>query len=1207
MNRLCLSAALSALAVSATFADAVVTNSWIYVKDQALTDGRWCSYWYKNQWSLEAEPTADQIVEFGPGNATVANSLAVFCRETASDKTLEKLPFPANGFTSKGIVMRYPASAPAWIDQVSFSDYLSNWFELQLGSEGVTMLGAGDAESTRSMPSIYGASPLTLTTSQTWRIGSSAWKTLGSTWSTLGCDLKSAPDVTWRILGKGTIRFCGLSADGGRIMSREGGTSKDFGGKVFANAFLMMEGASQVARLGTNSVEITCETVDGQRAFPGLRFRFGESDDTSWTPVAFAAPLVLTATNPSIYDGSSTSLTALPIVAEERHGLRAWVSFPKGIGGTFCDKGLLFGYDMSGADGGGVYPGRMYAMQMRRDTVRFVLDGDNSGLVPQHAGDQILLTTVVMPATANALGANNAIDLVMPQLTSWASFTPSVLGVIASNGVTVASNIRQSGSHYTHGVHAAVVIGSEGAGNTRFTGEIQLSTSGSGENFSDMHYNSVLVLTADKGGSATLEGKVTSLIRTTVNGTGDVRLSNAANVLNKANGIGIRSGRLIAGANGAVGHGVIRVGEAAPVRYTVRAVQTSRFARNSVKVTLSPDDGVTPTKAVFTAAPTVDGVTLKKGDLVLMASQDYFESSTILDGVFEVTSDDAKTWTLKPEFDGAAARDAAYGIRIHVAEGDHFAGRDFYWAEHMTDREATYRTLGGSNKFAIYDDAAEHPDTGLLADGGVTVANDITVANDGTGKAEIGAATAGTAVFTGSVTVEKPTLEIYAPAGATVQVSGLIRNATGGKLTLVKTGPGKAVLAQLDATVTDIRIADGTLNFTYVDTDAVQPLLHLDAMNDASLTKVTETIGDAEVTSVTRTRWADTRGAAYPYVRSCHDRWAPKVADWPWSVPRHNRDWHYLIATRHPAYVVTTTRPGFDLPTVDLLDAYYYGGNDGVTSVDDMTNQTAALDVFIGEALVPYQEANDSPFKHVREAFVVMKDNETTQKMSLLGTTDSSNVEYYRRGSNGSLITSEAESANVRSGAVKNGRTRVDGETVANVTTEMLPAGFHVVSFCPTGDTIVASLGLRTSRHLGGIQYGEVVLFTNVLTKTEHDAVEAELLAKWLGESLPDAPATVDSLTIDCVFKDGVMTGSLDMGSRFKAAEPCVVNVTCGGVRPEPGDYLLLSAKSVETDGTDWTLNATGLAAKRDYEIVKKADGNLYLRVMARGMCIIFR
>ena len=83
MNRLCLSAALSALAVSATFADAIVTNSWIYVKDQALTDGRWCSYWYKNQWSLEAEPTTDQIVEFGPGNATVANSVSVIRLEPA--------------------------------------------------------------------------------------------------------------------------------------------------------------------------------------------------------------------------------------------------------------------------------------------------------------------------------------------------------------------------------------------------------------------------------------------------------------------------------------------------------------------------------------------------------------------------------------------------------------------------------------------------------------------------------------------------------------------------------------------------------------------------------------------------------------------------------------------------------------------------------------------------------------------------------------------------------------------------------------------------------------------------------------------------------------------------------------------------------------------------------------------------------------------
>lgn len=77
MKQLRLIAAVFALVASAAQAD-VVTNSWIHIKDQAQTGERWCSSWYKNQWSLEAEPTADQIVEFGPGNAAVANSLSVF-------------------------------------------------------------------------------------------------------------------------------------------------------------------------------------------------------------------------------------------------------------------------------------------------------------------------------------------------------------------------------------------------------------------------------------------------------------------------------------------------------------------------------------------------------------------------------------------------------------------------------------------------------------------------------------------------------------------------------------------------------------------------------------------------------------------------------------------------------------------------------------------------------------------------------------------------------------------------------------------------------------------------------------------------------------------------------------------------------------------------------------------------------------------------
>lgn len=1205
MNRLCLSAALSALVASVSFADAVVTNSWIYVWDQTMSDGRWCSYWYRNQWSLQAEPTADQIVEFGPGNATVANSLSLYCRDTAADKTLEKLPFPENGFVCKGLVLRYPSGASAWLQSIAFSDYDRSWFEAKIGSEGVTMLGAGDAESTKAMPGIYGASPLNLVASQTWRIGSSAWKTLGTGWSLICSDLKSDPDVTWRILGKGTLQFSGANSSA----SREGGTSREFGGKVYANCGLMMDGASQVSRLGTNAVEITCETVDGERAFPSLLFRFGDNADTSWAPVVFAAPLMVTATDASIYDVGSAEITALAIAVESKNGQRTWISFPKGISGTYSNRGFAFAGEQSGADGGGVYPGRRHSSHMRRDMARIVLDGDNSGLVPQTSDDRILLKTVIMPAHAHALGANNGATLEIKMPTLWGNDGVGMVGVIASNGVTVASALGTTGyfgnaTDGNNGIHPTVILGSEGPGTARFTGDANLVRSSQTE-ATDLPTSGMnVILTAEKGGRTAFDGRIRAGRYVTVNGTGDVALNNAGNVFPRALGLSVRSGRLIAGVNGALGNGQIRVGEAA-ARYTVRAVKTGRFPRDSTitgnKPTISEDDGATPTRIVFAKDVTVDGVALKKGDKVLVASADYLVGSHVLDGVFTVTDDAARIWELDPAFDTQEGRLGLYGARIHVTEGELFAGRDFYWAEHLGDR-ATKPTKLGSNKFAIYDDAAEHPDTGLLADGGVTVANNVTVANDGAGKAEIGAATAGTAAFTGTITVEKPTLEIYAPAGATVQVSGLIRNATGGKLTLVKTGPGKAVLAQLDATVTDIRIEDGTLNFTHVEADAAQPLLHLDAMDDDSLTKVSETIGGKTVTSVTK--WADTRGAAYPYVRSCRDRWEPKEAAWPWAYPRNSKDWHYMFTTRHPVYVVTNEadRAGVDLPALDMLDFYGYGGNVGTDDPLSQTQQSASMDIWNGSSTIPSGATSDSPFKHIRTAFAVVKDNDGVTKQAVLGSMDSTNDEWYPRKSDGALISGSNKSAPVVAGT-----NWLDGVEI-DVTTTKLPAGFHVVLFCPTGDTTVASIGMGSQRYHGGNQYGEVILYTNELTKTKRGKVEADLMLKWLGMVSPDAPATVETLTIGCVFADGGMSGALDMGTRFKPAEPCVVNVTCADdVKPAPGDYLILRAKSVETDGADWTLNATGLAAKRDYAIVKKADGNLYLRVMARGMCIIVR
>ena len=964
---------LTVLISGAALADPVVTNNWIYHTIESYASGRWASYLYKDSWSLEAAPTSDQIVEFAPGSesTSVANSLTVLARniDAAEDAGKEHLAFRTDGLYAKGLVLHTTdASSNAWIENLYFSSYNADFLKVYLGSEGLTTYGSGTAANAKKPISIFDAQPLTLTASQTWKIGTENWMSSGNNWMNFTCDLASDPGVTWRILGKSILRF--VKGDAAALLS----TSKDFGGRVYANAGFMMDGASQVSRLGTNAVEITCETVDGQRAFPSILFRFGDNADTSWAPVAFSAPLTVTATNPSIYDVGSAEIAAFAIAVESKNGQRTWVSFPKGISGTYCNKGFAFAGEQTGADGGGVYPGRRHSSHMRRDTARIILDGDNSGLVPQTASDRILLKTIVQPAHANALGAGNAAIIEIMKPTLWGSDGVGLVGVIASNGVNVAATLGTTGwfgstTDGGYGIHPTVILGSEGTGTSHFTGAVNLVRASQTEGTDLPAYGMNVILTADKGGTVAFDGQVRAARYVTVNGTGDVVLNNGANMIPKATGIAVRSGRLIAGANGAVGKGPIAVGEAA-ARYTVRAVRTGRFPRDGTIVgnaaTISNDDGVTPTKITFSTAQAIDGVTLEKGDKVLVASTDYLVGGTILDGVFTVTDDAAKTWELDPAFDTAAGRLGLYGARIHVTEGDLFAGRDFYWAERLADRTTKPTTLG-DKKFAIYDDAAENPDTGLLAAGGVTIANDITVANDGTGRTELGAASAGTAAFTGTVTVQKPTVEIYAPAGATVQFFGLFKNETGGDLTIVKTGAGDAVISQLDKSVTDIRIEGGTLKFSHVDTSAVQPLLHLDAMDDRSLAKVTETIGGHEVTSVTN--WADTRGSSYPYVRSCRNSWlkrpSPDSSGWEWSFPRHKVDWHYLLATRNPVYTVTneTGKAGFDLPSLDMLNAFDMFDSPVVTDpLVDMPNDSAVFDVVYNGSVIPYQESDDSPF-----------------------------------------------------------------------------------------------------------------------------------------------------------------------------------------------------------------------------------------------------
>lgn len=178
---------------------------------------------------------------------------------------------------------------------------------------------------------------------------------------------------------------------------------------------------------------------------------------------------------------------------------------------------------------------------------------------------------------------------------------------------------------------------------------------------------------------------------------------------------------------------------------------------------------------------------------------------------------------------------------------------------------------------------------------------------------------------------------------------------------------------------------------------------------------------------------------------------------------------------------------------------------------------------------------------------------------------------------------------------------------------------------------------------MGGLMYGEVILFERELTEAETLFAEAYLAKKWFDRKVPGygAPSATnlhvaagstltllgdDPITSKFVSGGGTVEGSLSLsaegGIEVEVAEggavPCLTftgsaDLSNGGtVRVvgelsdlEKGDYMILAADSVVSGG-EWTLEVPQLP--EDFIMsVAATESGVVLRVRKKGTIIIVR
>jgi hypothetical protein len=210
------------------------------------------------------------------------------------------------------------------------------------------------------------------------------------------------------------------------------------------------------------------------------------------------------------------------------------------------------------------------------------------------------------------------------------------------------------------------------------------------------------------------------------------------------------------------------------------------------------------------------------------------------------------------------------------------------------------------------------------------------------------------------------------------------------------------------------------------------------------------------------------------------------------------------------------------------------------------------------------------------------------------------------------------------------------------VPVDAAPSGeYDVVSILSPYAMECASLGCSRYRNkAGGLQMGELILYTKMLTADEAKRVDAYLNYKWFGR-VPDAtllPAQVGVLDVaegatvvvdgnapivcsslsgagtvagavelaaDAVIEvpvnaDGTVTATLSVSGAVDMSKGGVVRLMRHSSPLADGEWLIVSSSVVELGGT-WTIE--GYTGTKVIRLSRRADG-LWLSVRGRGLII---
>jgi hypothetical protein len=318
---------------------------------------------------------------------------------------------------------------------------------------------------------------------------------------------------------------------------------------------------------------------------------------------------------------------------------------------------------------------------------------------------------------------------------------------------------------------------------------------------------------------------------------------------------------------------------------------------------------------------------------------------------------------------------------------------------------------------------------------------------------------------------------IDVPAGETLEYATL----AGGAFTLTKTGGGTLVFETISNSAAKVVVSAGALDVR----TAVPPKpavlssawLHLDATDSSTMT-CSEIDGVSYVA-----QWRDANGGDGKVTLTGFDATA---------------SWSGASSTRHFPFLSPSFRNGRTV--VDLGSVAFY------KSVQAGAGHGGAFGF-------------STKCTTMRETFLVVGDTEDAKRsyvdygkpngyaaarcVPLLGTYNLGNsaapfirgsIETYNGLRNSALIY-----MSTTLGADKCDWT-MNGVDVANETTELLPDGLNLVEIRAEADSGIEfnSLGTERGYYAGGLRYGEVVIFDELLSAADREELRAYLSARWL-------------------------------------------------------------------------------------------------------------